>query len=59
MIDLLKSKTFWTAVVSIHGAVAGAVTGIVSWEAAIAAVVAAIQSINLRSAISKAAKGQQ
>lgn len=46
-----RSKTFWTGITAIIAAVSGAVVGTLSWPEAIAAIFAAVQTLNLRSAI--------
>lgn len=51
MKNLLKTKSFWTGIAGVAGGVALIVTG--NTAEGVAAIMIAIQSINLRSAISK------
>lgn len=48
------SKTTWTAVGAIVSAVYGAYTHHISWQAAVTAIFAAAQTVNLRDALAKA-----
>lgn len=54
--DLLKSKTFWTAITAILGTVGGYVQGAVSLKEAVFAILGSLMALFLKDAMVSASK---
>ena len=57
--ELLKSKTFWTAITAVVGMVAAVATGEMAWQTALPGIITAVLSVFVKDAVVSATKGEK